>query len=352
MEKQLTRRQILTMKRKNLELKVRKFWNDTQNADLVIEYIVAILVRNALVKSDFSQPCPDVVRELLFQAEPSDTLRNFIPFLKDYVEEHEWKTIVKKLFHNEKKYYKATKKMRLYESYLKDRGNAVINEEYASHTLVAIFLDENGKKHTWRLRDADPSNTLEETIRILKILTTLTIFKKDDVRQFASYVNCYCIGSSTIFNSRTPEEQPREQSAQNSPRPTVEQKDKSAFIGGFDLHSMTKTELIVMIKRIFEEVEAASLEEETEANERANHDSEVIIYDHKTRLKDRITPENESDSLVVSSKKPKQPEPALAAVGAVSEDNGEKPPEKEAEQRPRKKPTKKERELLRRFRGA
>lgn len=324
MEKQLTRRQILTMKRKNLELKVRKFWNDTQNADLVIEYIVAIILRNALVKSDFSQPCPDVVRELLFQAEPSDTLRNFSPFLKDYVEEHEWKTIVKKLFHNEKKYYKATKKMRLYESYLKNRGNAVINEEYESHTLVSIFLDENGKKHTWKLRDADPSNTLDQTIRILKIFTTLTIFQKDDVRQFASYVDCYCTGNSTIFNSRTPKEQPQEQSAQNSAKPTVEQKDESTFIDGFDLQSMTKTELIVMIKRIFEEAEAASLEEETEANERTDQDSEGIIFDHKTRLKDRITPENESDSPVAPTEKPKQPEPAIAAVGAVSETKGEK----------------------------
>lgn len=141
MEKQLTRRQLLTMKRKNLELKVRRFWNDTQNTDLVIEYIVAILVKNALVKSDFSQPCPDIVRELLSQAEPSETFKKFCIFLKDYVEEHEWSVMIKRVFQNENNYYKATKKMRLYEGYLKNRGRAVINQEFDCYTLVSIFLD-------------------------------------------------------------------------------------------------------------------------------------------------------------------------------------------------------------------
>lgn len=349
MEKQLTRRQILTMKRKNLELKVRKFWNDTQNADLVIEYIVAIIVRNALVKSDFSQPCPDVVRELLSQAEPSETFKKFCIFLKDYVEEHEWSAMIKRVFQNENNYYKATKKMRLYEGYLKNRGRAVLNQDYDRYTLVSIFLDEKGKKHTWRLRDADPSNTLDETTRILKILTTLTIFQKDDVRQFVSFVDCFCKGSSTLFSSRTTKDDPREQSAQNSTRPTVELTAETALIDGVDLQTLTKTELIVMIKRIFEEAEAASAEEDIEPNKKIDPTREGIIYDHKTRLKDRITPGNESDSSVVPAK---QQEPSLAAVAAMSKTKEEKPPEKPAEQKPRKRPTKKERELLRRFKGA
>lgn len=52
--KPLTQRQLLTMKRANIEVKVKKFWEATKNVDLVTEYIVALIVRNALVVSDFS----------------------------------------------------------------------------------------------------------------------------------------------------------------------------------------------------------------------------------------------------------------------------------------------------------
>lgn len=92
--KPLTQRQLLTMKRANIEVKVKKFWEATKNVDLVTEYIVALIVRNALVVSDFSLPCPEVVQELLFHAEPSDVLRKFCPFLKDYVEKSEWEKVV------------------------------------------------------------------------------------------------------------------------------------------------------------------------------------------------------------------------------------------------------------------
>lgn len=51
--KPLTQRQLLTMKRANIEVKVKKFWEATKNVDLVTEYIVALIVRNALVVSDF-----------------------------------------------------------------------------------------------------------------------------------------------------------------------------------------------------------------------------------------------------------------------------------------------------------
>lgn len=181
--KQLTRRQLFTVKkRENLEKKVCKFWEETGNVDLVIEYIIAIILRNALVVSDFSLPCKDLVRELLFHAEPSETLKKFCPFLKDYVEESEWITVIKRLFKTETNYYKATKKIRIYESYLKNKGTAEITEKYDSFTLISYFEDESGKKHTWKLRDVDPSNTLEETKRMLGILTKMTIFKKGDIR--------------------------------------------------------------------------------------------------------------------------------------------------------------------------
>jgi hypothetical protein len=43
---------------------------------------------------------------------------------------------IKRLFKTETNYYKATKKIRIYESYLKNKGTAEITEKYDSFTLV------------------------------------------------------------------------------------------------------------------------------------------------------------------------------------------------------------------------
>ncbi|MBO0454890.1 hypothetical protein [Candidatus Enterococcus murrayae] len=332
--KQLTRRQIFTMKnRKNLEKKVHKFWEETKNTDLVVEYIVAIILRNALIVSDFSLPCPEIVRELLFQAQPNDTLRKFCPFFKDYVEEHEWLSIIKRLFKNETKYYKATKKMRLYEGYLKDRGHAVITDQYDSYTLTSIFEDANGKKHTWNLRDADPSNTLEETKRILRVLTTLTIFHKGDVRQFVKFMDCDFKGTTTIYSTK----QPKEQSAQKLTTETTKATVENSMLEGFDLSMLTKEELIALIKEIFEEAEEQMIEKGDPAlNDEVSQSIEEGTNGQETSLMSRITPENDAQSLSNDAEE---------SVPVLADYDEEKPPEKISKRRY----TKKERELLKRF---
>ncbi|MGG5371985.1 hypothetical protein [Enterococcus sp. AZ196] len=332
--KQLTRRQIFTMKnRKNLEKKVYKFWEETKNTDLVVEYIVAIILRNALIVSDFSLPCPEIVRELLFQAQPNDTLRKFCPFFKDYVEEHEWLSIINRLFKNETKYYKATKKMRLYEGYLKDRGHAVITDQYDSYTLTSIFEDANGKKHTWNLRDADPSNTLEETKRILRVLTTLTIFHKGDVRQFVKFMECDFKGTTTIYSTK----QPKEQSAQKLTTETTKATVENSMLEGFDLSMLTKEELIALIKEIFEEAEEQMIEKgDPTLNDEVSQSIEEGTNGQETSLISRITPENDAQSLSNDAEE---------SVPVLADYDEEKPPEKISKRRY----TKKERELLKRF---
>ncbi|MGM0166124.1 hypothetical protein IGI39_001081 [Enterococcus sp. AZ135] len=295
--KQLTRRQIFTMKRTSLETKMHKFWQESQNVDLFVEYIVAILLRNALVVSDFSLPCQELVRELLFQAEPSDTLRNLCPFLKDYVNEQEWHTIIKRLYKNETKYFKATKKTRLYDSYLKNRGTAKPADTYDSYLLVSIFEDANGKKHTWKLRDADPKNTLEEAKRMLRILTILTIFhNKAEVRSFAKFLDCECTGTTTIFSSKSPKKETQKTSAQTTAVESVKHendlKDELNLAASFDLHSLTKGDLIVLIEKILAEA-ATVLDDEvfSDSNEEnAEKLSPNRTIGQQTDLDSRIVP--------------------------------------------------------------
>ena len=355
--KQLTRRQLFTMKnRKNLETKVRKFWEATKNADLVVEYIVAIIVRNALVASDFSLPCQDVVRDLLFQAEPSETLRQFSPFFKDYLDESEWISVIKRLFKNENAYYKATKKMRVHKNSLKNRGSAVLVDNYDSYTLVSIFEDTNGKKHTWKLRDADPSNTLEETKRILNILTTLTIFQKGDVRQFAKFLDCEFRGTTTLYSTKQPKEQ--EQSVQNSvakqSKTKADTSIEKVLVDGMDLSVLTKGELIILLKGIFEEAEAAMLEE---SSDKAEEGFEKLPADlpigNKTNIESRIVPEEKGDQqqeLLSTLEKPKSDLIPTLAAGAILEEGTEKPPKVDTPVKPNgKKLSKKDRKLLDNF---
>lgn len=51
--KPLNQRQLFTTMRKNLEKKVSVYFDETKNTSVVIEYIIAILVRNALTIKDF-----------------------------------------------------------------------------------------------------------------------------------------------------------------------------------------------------------------------------------------------------------------------------------------------------------
>lgn len=353
--KQLTQRQLFTMKRKGLETKVKKFWEATRNADLVVEYIVAIILRNALVVSDFSLPCQEVVRELLFQAEPSDTLRKFCPFLKDYVEDHEWHSVIQRLFKNETAYFKATKTMRLYEGYLKNKGKATNAKKYDAYTLISIFEDANGKKHTWRLRDGDSSNTPEETKRILRILTTMTIFRNTaDVRRFAKFIDCDLKGTTTIFSTRTEKKLEREKSAQNltveTEKTSADSNDPIHLFEGFDLYSLTKGELVVLIEGILNEAKAAIgmedvIDERTENSEELSSEKRTP---HKPNIDARIVPE----SIPKKDTAPSEENPILMSVAVGVLDTPTENPVKtklSETKPPTKKITKKDRNILKNY---
>ncbi|MGL9727819.1 hypothetical protein [Enterococcus sp. DIV0756] len=350
--KQLTRRQLFTIKkRENLEKKVRKFWEETGNVDLVTEYIIAILLRNALVVSDFSLPCQELVRELLFHAEPSEMLKKFCPFLKDYVEEHEWLTVIKRLFKTETNYYKATKKVRIYESYLKNKGTAEITEKYDSYTLVSYFEDEDGKKHTWKLRDADPRNSLEEAKRILSILTKMTIFKKGNIRQFAKFLDCECHGTTTLYSSRAPKKQEEKQVAFESEEIKAVSEGETDLLNGFDLQLLNKDQLITLIKSLLKEAEA--IMHEAELGDISEEDFEMLPYNNlisqKTNLNDRIAPETTDKALKTtkSTCSKDENERTLVAAGTMPEALVEKP--SEVKTAPKKYYKKQERALMKRF---
>ena len=95
--KKLQQRQLFCTKRETVEKKVVQYFEKTQDADSVVEYAIALMVRHSLVLGDFSLLFQDVIREIYSHARPSNTLKKFLPYFQSYFNDSEWQQIIKRL---------------------------------------------------------------------------------------------------------------------------------------------------------------------------------------------------------------------------------------------------------------
>lgn len=248
--------------------------------------------------------------------------------------------------------------MRIQAGYLKNRGSAAVTHAYESYTLVSIYKDASGKKHTWRLRDADPRNSMEETKRILEILTNLTIFQKDGLRRFAEFLDYDCIGTTIVSSSKAPKEQTQEELGRNHAKVSVKVGDSTGdeanLIDGYDLNTLSKETLIELLMSIYKEANAAMAEEEM-LEDCSEIDPPLGV---QTSLDDRIVSSNEKTTPEKSAKVSDTDEteekiPAMALAGAGIESSAENHmSEKTADNRKIKQPKKKDRKLLKNFQNS
>lgn len=192
---QITQRKIFGMKRTNLEKAIIKFYQETKNAALLVEYAVAIMVRNSLVIGDFQLLFPEQIREIFLHAEPTRMLRKFCPFFELYFAPAEWEQVKARMFKHPKEFRKLEDELRPYKDYLYAQTTAIEELDGQQYKIISVFEDASGKLHTWNLGDADPNIAIEKADAMLKLLTTLTIFRKNDVRRFvklekSDIVNC------------------------------------------------------------------------------------------------------------------------------------------------------------------
>lgn len=207
--KPLGQRQLMSMKkRKGLEQKVISYYEATHDVNSVVEYLVVILLRDALVLQDFSMMCADLVRQLFMTAEPNDTLRKFCVYFKSFFTVDEWKEQVKRrLFENEAAYSKATEEARRYSELLNTPGTGKIDRPDHSHDIVAVFEDASGKKHRLKIRDTYENLTKAESAQRLEILTTLTILKSTNgMRRFAKFIDLDRTGKINTYEEEPVEE--------------------------------------------------------------------------------------------------------------------------------------------------
>ncbi|MDT2659642.1 hypothetical protein P7E02_07170 [Enterococcus hulanensis] len=211
----LGQRQLFLMKWENLEGRILKRFEQSQNVSEVIEYLVAVLVRSALCSRAISETLQALIRELFLTSEPSDTLRRYTPYFEKYCEKSEWKMIIKRLFRNEADYSACTKEARGYKDYLIKEGTLDIRQENHAYIVESFFEDMNGKRHKLTIREVDPNKAAPVVTKLLQILTTLTIFETNGVRKFVKFINYEGSGKiiTTAYDTRLEEV---EESAQES----------------------------------------------------------------------------------------------------------------------------------------
>ncbi|MGH1831131.1 hypothetical protein ABE871_06800 [Enterococcus gilvus] len=188
--KKLGTRQLFLMKRESLEKKIVTCYEQSGDADSVIEYLVAVMVRNALnLTGAFSFLCKDLLRDLFLTVEPTDTLRLFLPFFKEYFESKEWEGLIKRYFGSPSEYFSQTEMIRSFKNAFEKQGSLDLYREGLVYDIRSRFEDAVGKRHLLTIRDVDPNK--EETLvaEILEVLTLLSIFEVDGVRKFVALID-------------------------------------------------------------------------------------------------------------------------------------------------------------------
>lgn len=186
----LGQRQLFGIKKDNLLKRISTYFEETNNAGEVVEYFVAVLVRHALSVGDYSiNELSDLIRSIFLTSEPTDTLRQHCVYFQDYFpDEKDWKTVIQRLFASEAAFRDYTREASAYKALLDEKNREVPVLSDYQFNLVSVFKDVTGKRHTWALQNIKKVQSTEQTRGILKILTTLTIFKTAGVRRFAEYV--------------------------------------------------------------------------------------------------------------------------------------------------------------------
>ncbi|MGG5370257.1 hypothetical protein [Enterococcus sp. AZ196] len=182
-------RQIFLMKKESLTKRVQDFYASTKNNERLIQFMVAILVRNSLSQGIITEQLKELIREVYLTAEPNDTMRRYSPFFKRCFSGSEWKGLIKKLFKNESNYFANTEEARFYNNYLENEGTLKNHREDLIYHVESVFEDAEGKKHKLTIPDTDPTKSEEQTVNILRTLSLLTVFENAGVRKFVEYVS-------------------------------------------------------------------------------------------------------------------------------------------------------------------
>lgn len=251
----LSQRQLFSMKKETLEAKIIAYYEHSQNAADIIQYAVAIMVRNALVCGDYATICQELIRQLFMTAAPCDAMRKYCLLFEEYFSKTEWTNVVKRVFLNQREYQQYAEKARIYKKILDIPNTGSRKNLDLDIRLVSIFEDANGKKHTLTIRDADETKTRAQAARTLKILTTLTIFKKaDGTRKFVKLVKNNRPGEKDTYDEETEIDDLTELDQIFDVEPAKAESIELFVPADFDPNTLTESELLTVVQAEHPEV--------------------------------------------------------------------------------------------------
>ena len=94
----LSFRQLFNLKPKTLERRITNFYDETQNSNITIQYILAIKARNQLGATEFKHFLKDLVRDLFMNTKATRSMKRLFHYFEDYFMAPEWKTLSSKVF--------------------------------------------------------------------------------------------------------------------------------------------------------------------------------------------------------------------------------------------------------------
>lgn len=300
----LSQLQLFVTKRERLEKAIMKAYTDSCDADTVIQYVVAVLVRNALCISDFSLICQDLVREILLFAEPTDVLRKFAPLFREFFGSgKEWEQVTRRLYKKTKEYHRYNNRVSDCKKYLFAKTTPIEELNGQQYKLVSTFEDAIGKIHTWSLRDADKNASAMKIDAVLELLSSLSIFEKDGVRRFVKLENSEIDNCTRHLKIRKGEIV--EESAQTSASQTEAAKPS------FDFSRMSEEERFQLVNLLLPEgVVLADTRTETVKNEAISVPEKAIAASQEIESTNgAVTSTDEESSGATKEKtKPKNPQ--------------------------------------------
>lgn len=190
--KPLEQRQLFNTRRKKLEERFLEYYEETQDSAYIIECAVAVQVRNAYSREDFSFFMKDFIRSLFLTGQKLPENRNLYFFFRDYFTNEEWHMLVNQLFDTPEDYLTYASRnqsmLKNLEPYLTSGSREVAEDA----TLVAQFEDGNKKPKLLKIRRIDrhavPSVHSQE---LMEIMTYLSIFQKNGVPSFAKIIKAH-----------------------------------------------------------------------------------------------------------------------------------------------------------------
>ncbi|MGL9729766.1 hypothetical protein [Enterococcus sp. DIV0756] len=316
-KKPLLQRNLFGMKRATLEAKLISYFEFSQDIATFMKYLVIVMVRNSLVVSDYSFLCQELVCDLFLTADPSDVLRAYCAYFKDYFKKSgDWDKVVHRLFADKKDYYRSTEEARSHKRLMDAKGTEEAENPDLTLRIVSTFEDASGKKHSLTIADADETRSTTELYKILAILTTIPLFKTaDGVRRFAKLVKAKRPGTKETLKEVEQQADQQTESVQQPESEVQEVKTIEIVVPeGVDPSMLNEQEVLTMARIghpdvvSLENIHVVFIEQVSEPDESVKKQEPLL-----EPTKESIVPPNTASDRTASKNTPDQSDPPVTS---------------------------------------